>query len=39
MVKRTIADKILKDRAFEIANNHVYDGYQRALSSMVYMLF
>ena len=39
LVKRTIAYKILKDRDFEIVKNHGYDGYQRALSSMVYMFF
>ena len=27
---RTISDKILKDRAYEIARNRGYDGYQRA---------
>ena len=38
-VKRTISDKILKDRAYEIARNHNYDGYQRVLASMVYKFF
>ena len=33
--KRTISDKILKDRAYEIRRNHQYDGYQRALASLV----
>ena len=37
--KRTISDKVLKDRAHEIARNRSYDGYQRALASMVYMFF
>ena len=37
--KQTISDKILKDRAFEIARNCNYDGYQRALVSMVYKFF
>ena len=37
--KRTISDKILKDRAFEIARNCGYDGYQQALASMVYKFF
>ena len=32
----TISDKILKDRAYEIARNRNYDGYQRALASMVH---
>ena len=27
LAKRTISKKILKDRAFEIAINHKYDGY------------
>ena len=30
---------ILKDRAYEIAINPTYDGYQRELSSMVYKIF
>ena len=34
--KRTVSDKILKDRAYEIAINPKYDGYQRELASMVY---
>ena len=33
------SDKVLKDKAFEIANNLKYDGYQRGLSSMVYKFF
>ena len=32
---RTQADKVLKDKAFEIASNPKYDGYQRGLASMV----
>ena len=39
LTKRTISDKILKDRAYEIARNCNYDGYQRALASMVYKFF
>ena len=31
--------KALKDKAFEIANNPKYDGYQRGLASMVDKLF
>ena len=34
LVKRTISDKTLKDKAYEIAK---YDGYQRA--SMIYKIF
>ena len=37
--KRTQSDKPLKDKAFAIANNPEYDGYQRGLASMVYKLF
>ena len=37
--KRTQSDKVLKDKAFEIANNPKYDGYQRGLASMVYKIF
>ena len=39
LAKRTISDKILKDRAYEIARNCNYDGYQKALASMVYKFF
>ena len=37
--KRTISDKILKDRAYEITRNRKYDGYQRVLARMVYKFF
>ena len=37
--RRTRLDKVLKDKAFEIANNPKYDGYQRGLASMVYNFF
>ena len=37
--KRTIPDKVLRDRAYEIARNCGYDGYQRVLASMVYKFF
>ena len=39
LANRTISDKILKDGAYEIARNHKYDGYQRALASMIYKVF
>ena len=39
LAKRTISDKILKYRAYEIAGNRNHDGYQRALASMVYRFF
>ena len=37
--RRTQSDKVLKDKAFEIANNPRYDGYQRGLASIVYKFF
>ena len=37
--KRTAADKVLRDKAFNIAKNPKYDGYQRGLDSMVYKVF
>ena len=36
LAKRTAADKVLRDKAFNIANDPKYDGYQRGLASMVY---
>ena len=32
----TASDKVLRDKAFNIAKNPKYDEYQRALASMVY---
>ena len=39
LIKRTVADKILKNRAFNIAKDPKDDGYQRGLASMVYKFF
>ena len=39
LIKRTVADKILKNKAFDIAKDPRYDGYQRGLASMVYTFF
>ena len=39
LTKRTVADKVLRDKAFNIAKNPKYDGYQRGLASMVYKFF
>ena len=39
LVKRTQSDKVLRDKAFKIASNPRYDGYQRGLASMVYRFF
>ena len=37
--RRTFSDNILRDKAFNVAKNSKYDGYQRALASMIYKLF
>ena len=37
--KRTAADKFLRDKAFNVAKNPKYDGYQRGLAPMVYKFF
>ena len=37
--KRTASDKVLRDKAFNIAKNTKYDGYQRGLASMIYKFF
>ena len=37
--RRTASDKILRDKAFNIAKNPKYDGYQRRIASMVYKFF
>ena len=39
LTKRTVADKILKNKAFDIAKDPKYDGYQIGLASMVYKFF
>ena len=36
LAKRTQSDKVLKDKAFKIASDPKYDGYQRAVASVVY---
>ena len=36
LAKRTISDKILKDKAYGIVRNRNYDRYQRELASMAY---
>ena len=36
LVKRTQSDKVLRDKAFKIASDPKYNGYERGLASMVY---
>ena len=35
LARRSASDNILRDKAFNIAKNPKYDGYQRGLTSMV----
>ena len=37
--RRTFSDKVLRDKAFNIAKHPEYDGYQRGLASMAYKFF
>ena len=37
--KIAAADKVLRDKAFNIAKNSKYDGYQRGLALTVYNFF
>ena len=39
LINRTKSDKVLRDKAYNIASNPKYDGYQRGLVSMVYKFF
>ena len=35
LAKRTAYDKYLRDKAFNITKNPIYDGYERGLASLV----
>ena len=39
LINRTKSGKVLRDKAYNIASNPEYDGYQRRLASMVYKFF
>ena len=39
LAKRTASEKVLRDKAFNIAKNPKSDGYQRVVASMVYKFF
>ena len=39
LVKRTQSDKVLSGKAFKIASDPKYDGYQRGLASIFYKFF
>ena len=39
LINRTEANKVLRDKAYDIASNPKHDGHQRDLASMVYKCF
>ena len=39
LTRITASNKFLRDKAFNIAKNPKYDGYQRRLASIVYKFF
>ena len=39
LAKTTASDIFLRDKAFNIARNTKYDGYERGLASMLYKFF
>ena len=39
LARRTASDKVLRDKAFNIAENPKYDRYQQGLASMIYKFF
>ena len=39
LARRTYSDKVFRNKAFDIAKNPKYGGYQRRLASMVYKFF
>ena len=39
IAKRTVSDKVLTDKALNVAKNPKYDGYPKGLASMIYNFF
>ena len=39
LTRRTASDKILPDKAFDVAKNPKNDGYKKSITSMVYKFF
>ena len=39
LAKRTVSDKVLRDKPFNIAKNPKYDRYQRGIAFVVYKFF
>ena len=38
LARRADSDKVLRDKAFNITRNLKYDGYQRGLGSMIFLI-
>ena len=38
LARRTIFNRLLRDKGFNIAKNRKYDGHQRGVASMVYVM-
>ena len=39
LTRRTVSDKILRDKAFNIAKYSKYEEFQRGLAAVVYIFF
>ena len=39
LLRKTTADKLLRDKAFDIAKNPKHDGYQRGFTSIAFKSF
>ena len=39
LISTTKSDKVLRDKAYDIASNQEYNGYERGLANMVYKFF
>ena len=39
LARRAVSDKVLRNKAFNIAKNPKCDGYQKGLAAMVYKFF
>ena len=39
LTKRTESEKVLRDKAFKIAGNPKYDGFESGLASLIYKFF
>ena len=39
LARRSASDRVLRDKAFDIAKNPKYDKYQRGMTSIVYKFF